>query len=1244
MFTFALPPEAARLPDPYREEIAVVQALAQSMADGLDWSSVLTLAGPWVQQVRANPAPFWAMESLLREYPISSNEGLALMRLAEALLRVPDAPTAIALTADQLGRGQFDGASEGPHKMFAALSASAISLSKKFLPDAEGSGGLMTRLGAQTVVSATVRAIQLLGRQFVLGRNIKEARAEAASARKAQPNLSFSYDMLGEGARTEADARRYHAAYIGAIKAIAGGARADSPEQADGISIKLSALFSRYEVLQRERVFAELLPRVWELITLAAQANINLTIDAEEVDRLELSLDVLDTLAARIASTYPQWRGFGLAVQAYQTRALQVVDAVAAIARKHGLRLMVRLVKGAYWDGEIKRAQEQGLSAYPVFTHKQHTDVSYLACAQALIGHADVIYPQFASHNAGTIAAIVLMARKAEAKFEMQRLHGMGEGVYREVLRDGTIPCRVYAPVGEHRDLLAYLVRRLLENGANSSFVHQLADVNVQVPELLGSPLEHVQTASALPLPVALYFDRSGVGRVNSSGADLTDMAQRLPLQRALETYSVLPVAEATPAYLASTMAGLQAGFAGWNAVAVQERAAVMRRAADALDARLPEFCALLVKEAFKTQGDCVAEVREAVDFLRYYADQAEFDVFADQAESDAPAMQGRGVFVCISPWNFPLAIFAGQVVAALVAGNTVAAKPAEQTPFVALKFVELLYAAGVPHDALQLLHGAGETVGACLVAAEQTAGVCFTGSTVVAQIINRTLAAKEGLASAGPSQAGLLPLGGADAAARQPWGSSIVPLIAETGGLNAMLVDSTALPEQVIDAVVQSAFRSAGQRCSALRLLCVHESIADGVIEMLSGALQELWVGQPADLATDVGPVIDDEAFEGVSKEIARLKREAKLIAEAPVHDGMARLIRPVAFELSSISALRQEIFGPVLHVVRWGGEPDAVIEQINALGYGLTLGLQTRIDSRALRLAQQARIGNVYVNRNIIGAVVGVQPFGGEGMSGTGPKAGGPNYLYRFCALAGLPGSAEAAPAGVSSAAVPAMPAVSMATAMATLAAGYAAWNDKPLSERAALLSRAFAGQPEAALVSRRLAQAEQLLADQLLPGPTGESNQLRQHGRGVLALQASAATPAALALGVAAALVAGNSVALLVDGASAAQAELLQTRLRAAGLPAEALLLLPGTAPELKAWLDDERLAGICLLSANAAAERALLRQLAAQDGAIRPLISAQELFDARQQYRFSAEQTLTINTAAAGGNAALLAGVH
>ncbi len=709
------------------------------------------------------------------------------------------------------------------------------------------------------------------------------------------------------------------------------------------------------------------------LVDQAAQANINLTIDAEESDRLEISLDLLDTLAAHIAQHHPQWQGFGLALQAYQTRALEVVDEVARIAKHHGLRFMVRLVKGAYWDGEIKRAQEAGLPGYPVFTHKHHTDISYLACAARLVHHHAVIYPQFATHNAGTIAAILQLTHKAGAAFEMQRLHGMGEGVYREVLKDGSVPCRVYAPVGEHRDLLAYLVRRLLENGANSSFVHQLADEMVSAEALLASPLA-AAAAPALPLPVALYGD----ARANSTGADLACLAMREPLEAALAATQVPVLAMADGASVDATMNRLHAGFDAWSGRSVAERATLLRRAGDLLDARLPEYCGLLVKEAHKTLGDCIAEVREAVDFCRYYADQAEARL-ADQTlpgptgESNLLRLHGRGVFVCISPWNFPLAIFAGQVVAALVAGNTVAAKPAEQTPAVAQRFVALLHEVGVPADAVALLHGLGETVGAALVAHPHAAGVCFTGSTLVARLINRTLAAKDG---------------------------PIVPLIAETGGLNAMVVDSTALPEQVIDAVVQSAFRSAGQRCSALRLLCVHEGIADAVIEMLRGALVELNVGDPALLATDVGPVIDDEAFTGISGHVQRLRGSAKLLGETRVTSRFQRLVPPVAFELARIADLKQEIFGPVLHVVRWGGDVMDVVRQINALGYGLTLGVQTRIDSRAQRMADAARIGNVYVNRNMIGAVVGVQPFGGEGLSGTGPKAGGPHYLYRFCA----------------------------------------------------------------------------------------------------------------------------------------------------------------------------------------------------------------------------------------------------
>ena len=974
---FTLPPERSRLPAPCRDEHAVVKVLLAGLSGALDWPAVTVAARPWVQAVRARPAPFWAMESLLREYPITSAEGLALMRLAEALLRVPDAETAVALTADQLGRADFDAAGGGPHPLLAGLSASAIGLSKRFLPEAEREGGLLQRLGAQTVVAATVRAIGLLGRQFVLGRSIGEALDEAADARREHAALRFSFDMLGEGARTEPDALRYLEAYAGAIATLAAQRRPGPVEAADGISIKLSALFARYETSQRARVFAELLPRAWRLVDAAARADIHLTIDAEESERLELSLDVFDALAAQVAAQHPGWQGLGLAVQAYQTRALDVVEEVGRIAQRHGLRLMVRLVKGAYWDGEIKRAQELGLDGYPVFTHKRHTDIAYLACAQALLALAAQgrVYPQFATHNAGTIAAVLRMARASGAAFEMQRLHGMGEAVYREVLANDPVPLRIYAPVGQHRDLLAYLVRRLLENGANASFVHQLADAAVDVDALLASPLNPAATP-ALPLPRALYGFDGQHGRANALGIDLAVPEARQPLLDAVARLRPDPPPEASPGEVPVAMPALQAGFAHWNAVPLAERAAVLRRAADALEARLAEFCALLVHEGRKTLGDAVSEVREAVDFCRYYADEAQARL-APQAlpgptgERNELRLHGRGVFVCISPWNFPLAIFTGQVAAALVAGNAVAAKPAEQTPAVAQRMVALLHAAGVPRDALALLHGPGETVGAALVAHPMTAGVCFTGSTPVAQAINRTLAAKDG---------------------------PIVPLIAETGGINAMLVDSSALPEQMTDAVVHSAFRSAGQRCSALRLLCVHERVADAVIEMIRGAMQELRVGDPTDWATDVGPVIDREAAEALRAHIGRLRREAVLIGETPA-PASGELIAPIAFELPRIADLRQEIFGPVLHVVRWRGDPQAVLAQVHALGLGLTLGIHTRIDGRALRLADAARIGNVYVNRNIIGAVVGVQPFGGEGLSGTGPKAGGPHYLYRFC-----------------------------------------------------------------------------------------------------------------------------------------------------------------------------------------------------------------------------------------------------
>ena len=967
-----MPRTTDRLPFPYRPEAETVAQRLAALQGALDWAAAALVAAPWVRAVRENPPPFWAMESLLKEYPISSAEGLALMRLAEALLRVPDAETAIALTADQLGRADFDGAADST---LARLSSTAIAMSKHFLPDAGHEPGLMAKLGARTVVAATLRAVQLLGRQFVLGQAIGEGMKEATAARKKQPNLQFSYDMLGEGARTQADALRYQASYENAIAAIAQGADpARHPAKNDGISIKLSALHPRYEDAQHERVMRELVPRVWTLCRAAAAANLNLTIDAEEVDRLELSLDVFGALAELVAEHCPRWEGLGLAMQAYQTRAVELIGHIAALARQYKIKFMCRLVKGAYWDAEIKRAQEQGLSAYPVFTHKHHTDVSYLACAKALLDAPDAIFPQFATHNAGTIAAILQMGARQAVPFELQRLHGMGEGIYREVLKNPLVSCRVYAPVGAHRDLLAYLVRRLLENGANSSFVHQLADESVGMDQLLISPLR-LEPMASLPLPTDLY----GAARANSSGRDLSVITQRDELLAAHAVCSVPVVAEAKADEATAAVTRASNAFAAWNHTPVAQRAAVLRFAADALDTALPRFCALLVKEAHKTWGDAVSEVREAVDFLRFYANEAE-RVMAPQTlpgptgESNTLRLEGRGAWVCISPWNFPLAIFMGQVAAALATGNTVLAKPAEQTPAVALDAVKLLHTAGIPADALQLLHGPGETVGAALVAAPGVAGVVFTGSTQVAKIIQRALAAKDG---------------------------PIVPLIAETGGINAMLVDSTALPEQVADAVVQSAFRSAGQRCSALRLLCVHEAIADGVIEMVQGAAKELVAGDPSLLATDLGPVIDAEAFDNIQRHVARLRGSAKaLLPEPPAKQALPNLVPPQMFEVKAIAEVTQEIFGPVLQVVRWSGDPVDVIRQINALGYGLTLGIQTRIDSRAQALAAAARIGNVYVNRNMIGAVVGVQPFGGEGLSGTGPKAGGPNYLLRFCA----------------------------------------------------------------------------------------------------------------------------------------------------------------------------------------------------------------------------------------------------
>lgn len=965
-----------RLPPPYRPEIDVANACLASLDGAVDWPEAMRLATPWVRAVREHPPHFLAMASLLKEYPLSSSEGLALMRLAEALLRVPDADTAIALTADQLSRGEFGSHIEGgTDAQLTRLSNMVIALSKKLLPSNGETPSLMTRLGAKAVVAATVRAVQLLGHQFVLGESIEAALAVASRTHDKHANTRFSFDMLGEGARTQADALRYFNSYSQALSQIAASnTDALNCVQRDGMSIKLSALHSRYEVAQRERVLRELVPTVLALCDQAAAAHVNLTIDAEESERLELSLEVFEAVLSEVAKRHATWQGFGLAMQAYQTRSLALVEHVIALARQYGMKLMCRLVKGAYWDAEIKRSQELGLATYPVFTHKHHTDISYLACARALLSAPDAIYPQFATHNAGTIAAIVQMAKRTDAPFELQRLHGMGEEVYREALQDANLSCRIYAPVGKHSDLLAYLVRRLLENGANASFVNQLSDPATSIDSLLRSPL-HVSPTPALPMPDALF----GPQRTNSTGLDLSVDAHVQSLMQAYANVAVPLVDETLVGDVDKAIAQAVQAQTSWNAVPVSDRANILRRAAEALQKDTPHFCSLLVKEAHKTWGDAIAEVREAVDFLRYYAVEAERLMAPQTLPINGPGvtgehnelrLHGRGVWVCISPWNFPLAIFVGQAAAALVTGNTVLAKPAEQTPGVAHAMLAVLRDAGLPTHAMQLLHGPGATLGAALVAHPMTAGVAFTGSTPVAKHIQRALASKDG---------------------------PIVPLIAETGGINAMIVDSSALPEQVVDAVVQSAFRSAGQRCSALRLLCVHEAIADNLIAMIQGAAAELVVGEPHLLSTDVGPVIDQKAADNIHRHLRRLHDTTKVLLPAASNE--STLIPPQAFELQQVAYLEHEIFGPVLHVVRWSGDPLAVVDQVNALGYGLTLGIQTRIDSRAQQMAARARVGNVYVNRNMVGAVVGLQPFGGEGLSGTGPKAGGPHYLARFC-----------------------------------------------------------------------------------------------------------------------------------------------------------------------------------------------------------------------------------------------------
>ena len=972
-----LPPFSA----PYAPDDRAIagRLLPKARLDAEQEARIDRTAARLIDSIRANDDPLGGVEDMLREFALSTKEGLALMVLAEALLRVPDARTADRFIEDRLGQGDFIHHETRSSAFLVNASAWALGMSARVIQPGEtpqGTIGRLTkRLGAPAVRAATRQAMRLMGNHFVLGETISSALERARPHSPHPPRYSF--DMLGEGARTAEDAARYFSSYARAIEAI--GHAADNRPLPDrpGISVKLSALHPRFEAISHQRVMTELVPRLIDLARQAKAHDLNFTVDAEEADRLELSLDVIASVFAD--PSLAGWDGFGLAIQAYQKRAGEVIDYVDNLARHQNRRMMVRLVKGAYWDTEIKRAQERGLDGYPVFTRKAMTDLNYIACAQQLLALRPRLFPQFATHNALTVATILELATNAGG-FEFQRLHGMGEALYTQLSEDRPdIAHRTYAPVGSHRDLLAYLVRRLLENGANSSFVALAADEAVPVAQLLRRPADIIGSADGAPHPnIPLPRDLYRPQRINSQGLEF---GERAALRRLVSDIAAerLPAAgsavDATEAQARAAVAAARDGFKRWSRTPAETRAQLLEHAADLLERRAAHFIALLQREGGKTLDDALSEVREAIDFCRYYAAQGR-ELFGDgtampgpTGESNVLRLRGRGVFVAISPWNFPLAIFLGQVTAALMAGNAVVAKPAEQTPLIAAEAVRLLHEAGIPAAALHLVQGDGR-IGADLVAHVDVAGIVFTGSTEAARSINRTLAAKDG---------------------------PIVPLIAETGGINAMIVDATALPEQVADDVVTSAFRSAGQRCSALRLLFLQDDVADRMIEMIAGAARELRIGDPSDPATHIGPVIDADAKRRLDAHIARMKKEARLHFAGSAPDG--NFVAPHIFELSDAGHLTEEVFGPVLHVVRYHSDRlTEVLQSIERSGYGLTLGIHSRIDDTVEDVIDAVQVGNIYVNRNMIGAVVGVQPFGGHGLSGTGPKAGGPHYLARF------------------------------------------------------------------------------------------------------------------------------------------------------------------------------------------------------------------------------------------------------
>ncbi len=1169
-----------------RDEAACVAPLLEAATLGAsDRAAIRETARHLVSALRASRRGN-GVEALVQEYSLSSEEGVALMCLAEALLRIPDDATRDALIRDKLSNGDWSAHIGGGRSLFVNAASWGLVVTGRLVGsvDDHGLGAALTRLvaraGEPVIRRGVDLAMRMMGEQFVTGETIAEAlrRARGMEAK----GFRYSYDMLGEAAATAADAARYLADYERAIHAIGQAAGGRGVYEGPGISIKLSALHPRYARSQADRVMAELLPRVRQLAILAKSYDIGLNIDAEEMDRLELSLDLLQSLATDAALA--GWEGLGFVIQAYGKRCPFVIDWIIDLARRSGRRLMVRLVKGAYWDAEIKRAQVDGLADFPVYTRKVHTDVAYIACARKLLAAPDAIFPQFATHNAQTLATIYRLAGPdfSVGQYEFQCLHGMGEPLYEQVVGKEKLdrPCRIYAPVGTHETLLAYLVRRLLENGANSSFVHRIADPAVSVEDLIADPAEIVRAMpeagarhEQIALPANLYPDRR-----NSAGFDLSDEGTLAALSHALRDSAEIAwradptfgsgidrmivnpadhrdvvgtVAEVAAEGAAALVA--RAASSDWGAKPVEERSAILERAADAMQARMPILLGLLIREAGKSLPNAIAEVREAIDFLRYYAVQARTSFGSQQ--------RPLGPVVCISPWNFPLAIFTGQVAAALVAGNPVLAKPAGQTPLIAAEAVRLLHEAGVPRHALLLAPGDG-ALGSALVAAKDTAGVMFTGSTAVARLIQGQLAKQ------------LSPTG-------RP-----IPLIAETGGQNAMIVDSSALAEQVVADVLLSAFDSAGQRCSALRVLCLQDEVADRILLMLKGALREMRIGRTDALKIDVGPVITHDAKAGIEKHIAMMRDRGEPVYRLPLPPEAAHgsFVAPTIIEIGDIAELEREVFGPVLHVVRFRREGlDALIDAINATGYGLTFGLHTRLDDTIAHVTARVEAGNLYVNRNMIGAVVGVQPFGGRGLSGTGPKAGGPLYLRR---LVTSPPAFPHPPRNIAS----------------------------PIHDFADWLERK--GETASAAKARSYAAASALGTEVRLAGPVGESNLYRLQPRGQIGMRPE--TGQGLFEQMAAVLATGNR-----------------------GVVAHAL---PDDLPPNVAAAFSASATGPCSVILVEGDEIAVARAVAEAAAVPGPIISVHAA-EQDQPLAYHCdwlleEVSISINTTAAGGNASLM----